>query len=80
MRARKTVFGRARAKESAVTAVSDLVAEGCSIGLPTVIGETGVPFDMHRKRALRTGRFPRVASALDATMRTMGANRASVIL
>jgi len=43
-------------------------------GVPTLIGEFGIPFDMHDKRAYRTGDFSRQAKALDASFRALDAN------
>lgn len=40
-------------------------------GVPTVIGETGVPFDLQGKRAYKTGDFRTVTRAMDRTLRAM---------
>ena len=40
-------------------------------GVPTVIGETGVPFDVQEKRAYKTGDFRTVIRAMDRTLRAM---------
>jgi hypothetical protein len=40
-------------------------------GVPTVIGETGVAFDLGDKRAYKTGDFSTVIRAMDRTLRTM---------
>ena len=40
-------------------------------GVPTVIGETGVAFDLQGKRAYKTGDFRRVIRAMDRTLRAM---------
>ena len=40
-------------------------------GMPTLIGETGVAFDLGDKRAYKTGDFSTVIRAMDRTLRTM---------
>ena len=40
-------------------------------GVPTLIGETGVAFDLGEKRAYKTGDFRRVIHAMDRTLRAM---------
>ncbi len=42
--------------------------------VPTLIGEFGIPFDMHEKRAYRTGKFRKQESALDASFQALEAN------
>lgn len=42
--------------------------------VPTLIGEFGIPFDMHAGQAYRTGDFSRQAQAMDATFRALEAN------
>ena len=42
--------------------------------VPTVIGEFGIPFDMHQKKAYRTGNFHRQVLALDATFKAVEEN------
>jgi hypothetical protein len=42
--------------------------------VPTLIGEFGIPFDMHQKRAYRTGKFNKQARALDASFQALEAN------
>ena len=48
--------------------------------VPTLIGEVGIPFDMERKRAYRTGDFSRQTQAMDATMRALERNLVSFTL
>ena len=43
-------------------------------GAPTLIGEFGIPFDMHGKAAYHTGDFSRQTAALDRTFRALEAN------
>jgi hypothetical protein len=47
---------------------------------PTVIGETGIPFGLHGKRAYRTGDFSEHIQAMDDTMQAMEANLVSFTL
>jgi hypothetical protein len=42
--------------------------------VPTLIGEFGIPFDMHTKRAYRTGNYRKQILALDASFRAIEAN------
>ncbi|NPV55080.1 MAG: cellulase family glycosylhydrolase [Anaerolineae bacterium] len=41
---------------------------------PTIIGETGIPMDMRKKRAYHTGKQEHLVQALDATMQALEAN------
>ncbi len=47
---------------------------------PTLIGETGIPFDMQHGKAYRTGDFSLQAQALDATIQGLEANLLSYTL
>jgi hypothetical protein len=47
---------------------------------PTLIGEVGIPFDMHNKKAYRTGDFSMQVRALDATMTALENNFVSFTL
>jgi hypothetical protein len=49
-------------------------------GAPTLIGETGIPFNMHDKEAYRTGDFARQVRAMDDTLQAMDANLVSYTL
>ncbi len=42
--------------------------------VPVLIGEFGIPFDMHNKRAYRTGKFNKQTRALDASFQALEAN------
>jgi hypothetical protein len=42
--------------------------------VPTLIGEFGIPFDMHGKKAYRTGKYHRQIAALDASFHALEAN------
>jgi len=56
------------------------ISEERLLGAPTLIGEVGIPFDMHGKQAYRTGDFSRQAQALDTTMRALEDNLVSFTL
>jgi len=49
-------------------------------GVPTLIGEVGIPFDLNEKRAYQTGNFSVQTRAMDATMRALEANLACFTL
>ncbi|MGC9357525.1 MAG: cellulase family glycosylhydrolase [Anaerolineae bacterium] len=49
-------------------------------GVPTLIGEFGIPFDMNEGEAYRTGDFSRQVQALDASFRALEANLVSYTL
>lgn len=49
-------------------------------GVPTLIGEVGIPFDLNGKRAYRNGDFSAQEQCLDATMAALDANLLSFTL
>ncbi len=49
-------------------------------GVPTLIGETGIPFDLDEKLAYRTGDFRNQARALDRSLQAVEANQLSATL
>lgn len=49
-------------------------------GIPTLIGEFGIPFDMRKGKSFRTGDFSRQTRAMDASWRPMEANLVSCTL
>jgi hypothetical protein len=49
-------------------------------GIPTLIGETGIPFDMDQKRAYRTGNFSAQTQAMDAILCALESNFVSFTL
>ena len=42
--------------------------------IPTLIGEFGIPYDMHAKKAYETGQFDRQELALDRSFQALEAN------
>ncbi len=80
--ARKPVFGRKNAQQVRDRQIAAClrVSEERMGGAPTLIGEVGIPFDMHSKAAYRSGDFSRQALALDATMRALEASIANFTL
>jgi hypothetical protein len=75
-------LGRRRVRHSFRTHVGRLVS--CSQvmfrGVPTFIGETGIPMDLNAGRAFRTGDFARQIEAMDNTLQAMDANLVSYAL
>jgi len=72
----KLILGRKRVQRSFVEQLAhaqNWAAEQMG-GVPTLIGEFGIPFDMRGKRAYRTGDFSLQVQALDASFRAMEAN------
>jgi hypothetical protein len=49
-------------------------------GIPTLIGEVGIPFDMQGKRAYQTGDFVLQTRAMDASLQALDANLLSYTL
>ncbi len=72
----KLVWGRRRVEWAFVEQLAAIrsVSEREMGGIPTLIGEFGVPFDLHGGEAFRSGDFSRVARALDRTFRALEAN------
>jgi hypothetical protein len=76
MFAGKVVVGRGAVRRSFAAQLARLtrIARENLGGVPTLIGEFGIPFDMRGKRAYRTGDFREQRAALDRTMRALEAN------
>jgi hypothetical protein len=72
----KVTVGRRRVQRSFTKQLARIKARGDELmgGVPTVIGEFGIPFDMDDKRAYRTGNFGRHEQALDRSFRALEAN------
>jgi hypothetical protein len=78
----KFVFGRRRVQRSFVEQLATIKRWGTERmgGVPTLIGEFGIPFDMQDKRAYRTGDFSLQVRAMDASFRAIEANLLSCTL
>jgi hypothetical protein len=78
----RLVFGPRRVRRSFTRQLASIKAESEDEmgGLPTLIGEFGIPFDMHDGRAYRTGDFSRQIRALDASFRPIEENLLSCTL
>lgn len=78
----RIVVGRRRVRRSFAEQIGRIItgAREEMGGLPTVIGETGIPFDLDGKAAYRSGDFGAQTRALDATVQALEANLASFTL
>ncbi|MBN1484055.1 MAG: hypothetical protein JXA37_04985, partial [Chloroflexia bacterium] len=72
----RLVLGRRRVERMLVQQVADIMQGSAEMGdgLPTLIGEFGIPFDMHGGAAYRSGDFGRQIAALDRSFRVLEAN------
>ena len=72
----KFVLGRKRVRRSFVEQVARLKAESSERlgGVPTLVGEFGIPFDLQGGRAYRTGDFSQQVQAMDDTFQALEAN------
>ena len=78
----KIILGARRARQSRRLQIAETIAVGSEQmgGIPTVIGEVGIPFDLNNKQAYRTGNFSTQVEALNATMEALEENFASFTL
>ena len=79
---RSIVIGRKNIRKSFVEQVGRLKhwAQERLGGVPTVIGEFGIPFDMNDKKAYRTGDFSSQIKAMDRSFKAMEGNLVSCTL
>jgi len=70
------VLGRKRVQRSFVRQLANIKEAAAQRmgGVPTLIGEFGIPFDMQNKHAYRKGDFSRQVRAMDATFQALEAN------
>jgi hypothetical protein len=70
------VFGRKRVRRSFAAQLACLKAEAEERlgGVPTLVGEFGIAFDLSDKRAYRTGDFSQQEQAMDDTFQALEAN------
>jgi hypothetical protein len=81
-RTAKLVFGPGTIRRSFAAQLAHLkngAAEQLG-GVPTLIGECGIPFDLQEKRAYRTGDFSAQTKAMDRTFRAIEDNLQNVTL
>lgn len=72
----KFILGRKRVRRSFVEQVARLQAESSELlgGVPTLVGEFGIPFDLQARRAYHTGDFSQQVRAMDDTLQALEAN------
>ena len=78
----KLILGRRRVRRAfaaQLARIRNWAAESMG-GVPTLIGEFGIPYDMKNKRAYRTGDFSLQAQAMESSFRAMEANLLSCTL
>lgn len=69
------VFGRKNRRRAFAGIIRRLVEQSLPLGgIPTVIGETGIPFNLHNKKAYRDGDFSKQIQAMDDTLQALEAN------
>jgi hypothetical protein len=73
---RKPVLGPRRVRRSLIQQLARIKqqAQDTMGGVPTLIGEVGIPFDMQHKRAYRMGDFSVQTRAMDASLSALDAN------
>ncbi len=76
MHSGKLVFGTGRVRRSFIQQLARIKQQGLVTmgGIPTLIGEAGIPFDMNHKRAYRSGDFSLQMRAMDASLSALDAN------
>lgn len=72
----KLIFGKKNVKNHFKQALKDIKSRtGEYLGdYPTVIGEIGIPFDLNKKKAYKTGNFKSQIQALDANLTALDEN------
>jgi hypothetical protein len=72
----KLLLGKERVFQSFVEEIARIKAESAKPmgGVPTLIGEFGIPFDLQDKRAYETGDFSQQVQAVDRSFRALEAN------
>ena len=78
----KMILGRRNVGENFKKRVEAIHAHSVTRmgGVPTVIGECGIPFDLDEKRAYRSGNFYRQVQALDASLGAIEENLLNVMV
>jgi hypothetical protein len=72
----RLIVGRKRVRRSFASQMAHLQADTVERmgGVPTLIGEFGIPFDMSKKRAYQSGDFSRQIQAMDDSFQALEAN------
>ena len=78
----KVVVGAGRIRKSFAAQMAQCKADAAQRfgGIPTLIGETGIPFDLNNKAAYHSGDFSKQAQALERTLRALEDNLFSCTL
>jgi hypothetical protein len=78
----RVVLGRRKVRQSFVEQLARIKGETTEKmgGIPTLIGEIGIPFDLQKGQAYRTGDFSRQVQAMDDTFQALEANLLSSTL
>ena len=78
----RIIVGPQRARQALTRQVARVIERSASQmnGAPTLIGETGIPFDMGHARAYRSGDFSMQLRAMDASMSALESSFASFTL
>ncbi len=78
----KMIFGKKAVRRLFARQIARLKeeSEAHMRNAPLLVGETGIPFDMHRKKAYETGNFSKQIKALNATLRAIEDNLTNVTL
>jgi hypothetical protein len=76
MQTTKLTWGTQNVKKSFIRQIARIMRQSDEDmhHAPTLIGEVGIPFDMQKKQAYRTGDFSMQVRALDATMTALEQN------
>lgn len=74
VRTRRPVFLPGPIRRSFAAQLADLKCEGERAGMPVLLGEFGIPFDLDEHKAYRTGDYGVQVRALDRTFRSVEDN------
>lgn len=82
VRKMKLVFGKRRVRLNFAGQIAGIIhhAIGKMNNIPSLVGEVGIPFDLHQKKAYLTGDDSDQVKALDATMYALESNFANFTL
>ena len=82
VQAMKPVFGKKAVRKNFANQVANTIRHGLvkMNHIPTVIGEVGIPFDLHNQKAYRTGDDRDQVETLDTTMYALESNFANFTL